>query len=119
MRLFSNAAAKLVAEYRRAPGAEPLEFARTDSYRQFVDAAEETGFTGSDVEMDVDFASRSAGWVASAGEEELRCWLHTAIRADRWNGEYPTAILDACRAGCIVALVERLSGSAGALHAGR
>ena len=40
---FKNAAAELVDTYQRQPGAELLEFARTDAYRQFVQAAEQEG----------------------------------------------------------------------------
>lgn len=116
---FSKATAELVDTYRHAPGAEPLDFSRGGAYGRFIEAALACGYTGPNVETDVDFAARSVEWVASASEDDLRRWVHTLIRCDRWNGEYPTAILDACRAGCMEMLVERLSRSAGALHAGR
>lgn len=105
---FKNAAAELVDTYQRQPGAELLEFARTDAYRQFVEAAGQAGFTRSDVEMDVDFAARSPEWVAQAGEQDLRRWVHTLIRADRWNGDLPNAVWMACRSGSMGKLVERL-----------
>ncbi|EMN4676135.1 hypothetical protein RFJ04_001323 [Klebsiella variicola] len=107
---FKKAAAELVAAYRRAPGAEPLDFTRTDAYRQFIEAAEQAGFTGPDVEMDTEFADRSPEWVARADELALRRWINTLIRSDRWNGDYPDAVWMACRSGCIGGLVERLTG---------
>ena len=108
MGLFLKAAKELVAAYRRAPGTEPLDFSHTDAYRQFVAAAEESGFTGSTIEMDEEFAQRRPEWVESASEEELRRFVHTLARCDRWNPECPTAVMDACRSGCMGALVERL-----------
>ncbi|HAY5094929.1 TPA: hypothetical protein MJB77_25765 [Klebsiella pneumoniae] len=105
---FKNAAAELVDTYQRQPGAELLEFARTDAYRQFVQAAEQEGFTGPEIEMDVDFAARSPEWVAQAGEQDLRRWVHTLIRCDRWNSEYPTAVMDACRSGCMSVLALKI-----------
>lgn len=110
MRLFLNAATELLGEYRRAPGVEPLNFTRTEAYRQFAEAAEQTGFTGPDVETDVEFSDRSPEWVAEADNEELRRWVHTMLRADRWNGDYPNALLIACRSGCLMGLVARLVG---------
>lgn len=119
MRLFLKAAAELVTAYQHHPGAEPLDFARTDAYRQFVEAAQQAGFTGPNAEMDSKFAERQPQWVAGANDEELRRWVHTLIRADRWNGDFPDAVWIACRSGSIGALVERLGDAAGALHAGR
>lgn len=104
---LSKAATELVDEYRRTPGAEPLGFTRTAVYRQFIEAAELAGFTGPDVEMDSKFAARSPEWVARASEEELRRYLHTLIRSDRWNDEYPSALLEACNGGQIAALARR------------
>lgn len=106
---FSEAAKALTAAYKRAPGAEPLDFARSDAYRQFIEAAELDGLTGPDIEMDGEFSSRSPGWVSMASEQELQRWIHTLLRADRWNGECPDAVLMACRTGCIGALTERLT----------
>ncbi|HGX5381144.1 TPA: hypothetical protein ACNE2I_004342 [Escherichia coli] len=105
---FKNAAAELVDEYRRIPRAEPLDFTRTAAYRQFIEAAGQAGFTGSGVEMDVDFAARSPEWVAQAGEQDLQRWVHTLIRCDRWNSEYPTAVMDACRSGCMSVLALKI-----------
>ena len=116
---LSDAAKALVDEYRREPGADLIDFSRTDAYRQFVEAAEQASFTGPDVEMDSEFSYRSPKWIALADDEALRRWTHTLIRADRWNGDSPDAVWMACRSGCMGALVERLSGSASALHAGR
>lgn len=110
MGLFLKAATELLAVYQRQLCTESVDFARTDAYHQFVEAAEQAGFTGPDIEMDSDFSERSPEWVAQANDEALRRWVHTMVRADRWNGEYPTAILDGCRAGCIGTLVERLAG---------
>lgn len=107
---FSEAAAALVAAYQCQPNTEPQDFARTDAYRQFVEVAEKAGFTGPDIEMDVEFAERRQEWVVSACDAELRRWVHTMVRSDRWNGECPTAIWDSCRSGCMAALVERLAG---------
>lgn len=104
---FSKAAAELVDEYRRVPRAEPLDFTRTAAYRQFIEAAEQGGFTGPDVEMDSDYSDRSPGWVARADGLALRRWVHTLIRADRWNGDYPTAILNACAGGQMKAICDR------------
>ncbi len=106
---FSEATAALAAAYERKLGAEPLDFARSDAYRQFIEAAELDGLTGPDIEMDEEFASRSAGWVIGASEQELRRWVHTLLRADRWNGDYPDAVLMACRSGCVGVLAERLA----------
>lgn len=119
MRIFLNSTRELVAAYQRQPGVEPLEFVRTEAYRQFIEAAEQAGFTGADIEMDSEFVERRPEWVTLAILHDLQRWVHTLIRTDRWNGDYPTAIIDACRSGCLSALVERLSGSAGSLHAGR
>ncbi|WP_313050891.1 hypothetical protein [Atlantibacter subterraneus] len=116
---FSKAAAELVDEYRRAPRAEPLDFTRTAAYRQFIEAAEQEDFTSAEIEMDTDYAERRPEWVANADEGALRQWVHTLIRSDRWNADYPTAIMDACRSGSIGELVARLNGAAGAFHAGR
>lgn len=109
MGLFLKAATELLAAYQRQPGAEPLDFTRTDAYRQFIEAASQAGFTGPDVEMDPEFSDRSPGWVAQAGERDLQRWVHTLIRADRWNGDFPAAVWMACRSGGIGALVERLA----------
>lgn len=108
MRLLLKAATELMDAYRRTPGIKPEVFARTGAYRQFVEAELQAGFTGPDVEMDSDFAERRPQWVAGANDEELRRWVHTMLRADRWNGDYPTALWDACRSGAMSALVERL-----------
>lgn len=116
---FSESAAELVAAYQRQPGTEPLDFARTDAYRQFVEEAEKAGFTGPDIEMDVKFAERRPGWVGCAGDAELRRWVHTMVRSDRWNGDCPTAVMGACRSGCMGALVARLNCATGSFHARR
>lgn len=116
---FSKAVAELVGAYKRAPSADLAAFARTSAYRQFVEAAERAGFTGQDIEMDSDFSDRSPEWVERADDPALRRWVHTLIRADRWNGDYPDAVWKACRSGSIGELVARLNGAAGALHAGR
>ncbi|UVF21360.1 hypothetical protein HPT29_009640 [Microvirga terrae] len=106
---LSKAATELVDEYRRSPGAEPLGFTRTAAYRQFIEAAEQAGFTGPEVEMDSEFSDRSPEWVAHASEEELRRYLHTLIRADRWNTDFPTAVLQACSGGQLGALAANLA----------
>lgn len=115
---FSKAAAELVDEYRQAQDAEPLVFTRSGAYRQFIEAAEQAGFTGPDVEMDSDYSDRSPGWVALADDPSLQRWVHTLIRSDRWNGDYPDAVWMACRSGSMAELVARLNGAAGAFHAG-
>lgn len=107
---LSKAAADLVNEYRRSPGVEPLVFTRTDTYREFLAAAAACGWTGPDVETDVEFAERRPEWVANADEEALRRWIHTVIRSDRWNGDYPDAVWMACRSGSMSELVRRLAG---------
>ncbi len=96
---LSKSAAALVVVYRRSPSVEPLEFARSNAYRQFVAAAEQAGFTGPDIEMDAEFAARSPEWVTHADQLALRRWVHTLIRTDRWNGDFPTAVLKACAGG--------------------
>ena len=106
---FHDAATKLMATFQRQTGIEPDAFARTNEYRQFAKAAEQDGFTGPDIEMDMDFASRSPKWVMQADKEALKRWVHTLLRSDRSNGDYPTAVLDACQSGCMDALVERLA----------
>lgn len=107
---LSEAVMMLVEQFHQVPSAEPLDFTRTNSYRQFVQAAEQTGFTGPDVEMDSKFSYRSPEWVTQADGAALQCWVHTLIRCDRWNAERPTAIMDACRSGCMSALAEQLAG---------
>lgn len=116
---FSKAAAELVGAYERSSGGDLATFARTSGYRQFVGAAERAGFTGPDIEMDSDFSGRSPDWVAQAEDAALQRWVHTLIRADRCNGDYPDAVWKACRSGSMGELVARLNGTAGALHAGR
>ena len=106
---LSKAAAELVDEHRRSPGAEPLDFTRTAAYRQFIQVAEQAGFTGPFVEMDSEFSDRSPEWVAHADELELRRWVHTLIRADRWNGDRPSALLEACSGGQLGALAVNLA----------
>ena len=106
---LSKSAAALIAAYRRSPSVEPLDFARSDPYRQFVAAAEQAGFTGPDVEMDSEFAARSPEWVAHADELALRRWVHTLIRADLWNGDFPTAVLKACAGGHLGMLATNLA----------
>lgn len=115
---FSKAAAELVDEYRRAPRAEPLDFTRSNAYQEFIAEAERSGFTGPDVEMDSDYSDRPPEWVARADDPALRRWVHTLIRSDRWNGDYPDAVWMACRSGSMGELVARLNGAAGAFHAG-
>lgn len=107
---LSDAAMALVEEYRREPSADLIDFSRRDAYRQFMEAAEQAGFTGPDMEMDSEFSYRSPEWVARADDEALRRWVHTLVRADRWNGDDPDAVWMACRSGSMRALVERLAG---------
>jgi hypothetical protein len=109
MRLI-QATEVLLASFERQPGIDALAFASLPAYREFVEAAEQVGFTGTDVRMDSEFADRSPEWVASADYEQLRHWVHTLIRADRWNSDYPNAVWMACRTGSMGRLVERLSG---------
>lgn len=106
---FSEAAAELAAVYKREPNVEPEVFARTAAYRHFTEAAELDGLTGPNVEMDEEFASRSPKWVSGATEQELQRWVHTMLRADRCNSDYPDAVLSACRSGCVKALADRLT----------
>ncbi|QXC36166.1 hypothetical protein [Aeromonas sp. FDAARGOS 1407] len=106
---FSEAIEFLATACEQKPGVEPLDFASTGTYRQFVDAAELAGFTGPDVDMDSGFAERTPEWVWQASELELQRWVHTLIRADRWNEECPDAVLMACRSGCLGVLAERLA----------
>lgn len=107
---FSKAAAELVDAYRQVQDAEPLVFTRSGAYRQFIEAAEQAGFTGPDVEMDPDYSDRSPGWVTQTDEEALRRWVNTLLRSDRWNCDYPNSVLMACRSGCLDALIGRLRG---------
>jgi len=107
---FSKAAAELVDAYRQVQDAVPLVFTRSGAYRQFIEAAEQAGFTGPDVEMDPDYSDRSPGWVTQTDEEALRRWVNTLLRSDRWNCDYPNSVLMACRSGCLDALVGRLRG---------
>lgn len=106
---LSKAAADLVAAYQSAPGAEPLDFTRTEAYRQFIEAAERQGFTSSELDMDSEAAERRSEWVAHASKQDLQRWVHTLIRSDRWNGDWPDAVWMACRSGCMGALVQRLA----------
>lgn len=108
---FAKAAAELLTEYQRTRGAESVLFANTKAYRQFIEAAEQAGLTGPEIEMDEDFARRSPEWVAKAGTDEIQRWIHTLIRVDRWNGDCPDAVLTACKLRCISALVKRLASS--------
>lgn len=109
MRLF-QATEALLAAFKRQPEIDALAFAGLSAYGQFIEAAERDGFTGPDIEMDPEFAERTPGWVAQADEQQLPQWLHTLIRSDRSNGDYPTAVLMACRSGAMDALVTRLAG---------
>lgn len=106
---FSEATAELAAVYEREPGVEPETFARTAAYLHFTCAAELSGLTGPNLEMDEEFASRSPEWVSRASEQELQRWVHTLIRTDRWNGECPNAVLMACRSGALSMLIQRLT----------
>lgn len=108
MEIFFKAALELLDVYRRTPDAEPLDFSRSSAYHQFVKVAEQAGFTGPDMEMDSEYSDRSPKWVAHADIDVLRCWVHTLIRADRWNADYPTAIMNACSSGCMSALTLRV-----------
>lgn len=102
---LKQAAAELVADYRRMPSVQAVEFTRGSAYRHFIEAAEQAGFTGPDIEIDSEFSDRSRGWVARADEQQLRRWIHTLIRSDRWNGDYPDAVLAACRSGGLSGLI--------------
>jgi hypothetical protein len=108
---LSKSAAALVDEYRREPRVEPLDFARTAAYRQFIEAVEQAGFTGPDIEADREFSDRTPEWVKHADELALRRWVHTLIRADRWNGDFPTAVLKACSGGQLGVLAAKLRAS--------
>jgi hypothetical protein len=49
---------------------------------------------GSEMEVNEQFADRSVEWIQAADMESLQRWMHTVLRAERWRGEWPTAILD-------------------------
>jgi hypothetical protein len=98
----------LADHYHRQPRQTPETVARLPGYREFIDGAAEAGFTGPDHEGDEDFASRSASWVRDADLASLQRWLHSLLRCERWNGEWPDAVLGALRDGRIAALAERL-----------
>ncbi|TKV13248.1 hypothetical protein FDX19_02615 [Citrobacter sp. wls619] len=105
---LSGAVTALVGDYRHEPGANLIDFSRTNTYRQFVEAAEQAGFTGPDMEMDSEFSDRSTEWVEKTDDAALQRWVHTIIRCDRSNSDHPTAIRDACSGGHLTVVVRRL-----------
>lgn len=99
---------ELVNQYRRQPKQTPETITGMAAYWPFVEGAEVNGFTGPHAEGDDDFASRSPEWLSNADLNSLQRWLHSLLRCERWNGEWPTAILNALQVGQIQALAERL-----------
>ncbi len=100
---LARSAADLIAEYQRQPRQTPETIAQLPSYYRFIEDAERAGWTGLDIGMDEHFAERSAEWVASATEEERQRWLHTVLRAERWNPDCPMAVLETLRGGQLAA----------------
>lgn len=98
----------LVDQYRRQPAQTPETIKDLVGYWEFIEGAEAAGFTGSDLEGDQQFASRSPEWIAAASTAQLQSWTHTVLRAERWSGEWPTAILEALQGGQLEALAARL-----------
>lgn len=99
----------LLEEYRRQPHLTPETIRSLPGYRGVIERAQALGFTGSELVGDEDFAHRSPAWVARADLAELQAWMHSTLRAERWNSEWPTAILEALRGGHLKAMAHRLN----------
>ncbi|HSD37757.1 MAG TPA: hypothetical protein VLC92_09620 [Rhodocyclaceae bacterium] len=100
--------AALLASHGRQPRQTPESVKSLDGYAELVDGAAGCGFTGPGIDLDERFAERSAEWLQTAEMGGLQRWVHSILRAERWNSEWPTAILDALQDGRLQALADRL-----------
>ncbi|MCY1461821.1 hypothetical protein D9M71_795190 [compost metagenome] len=106
-------AGQLVAEFARQPRQTAETITQLPAYGALIDGAAAAGMTGDDVELDDEFACRSPAWLSTANVDQVRRWTHTLLRIERWNAEWPTAILEALQGGHLEALAVRFYGDVG------
>ncbi|MBK1624930.1 hypothetical protein [Afifella marina] len=106
---FLASARQLLDQYQRQPHQTPETITTLPGYHEMLEAAVECGLSGPDVELDSEFSCRSPEWIAGASAEERRKWLHSVVRAERWNSEYPMAVLEALEGGQLAALVRGMA----------
>ncbi|SDO42093.1 hypothetical protein [Vreelandella arcis] len=106
---FSEATEALISAFERQPHLKPKTISTLPERQAFIDAAELSGFTGANMELDTRFSERKPKWIAKASTESLKRWVHTLLRSERWNSECPNEILEALRGGQMQALAVRLS----------
>lgn len=99
----------LLEQYRQQPDQTSESITALSRYQNFVEYAALYGFINQEMDVDEEFASRLPEWVQTASMDELRRWVCSLIRADRWQGEWPSAILEALQGGQFEVLERRLA----------
>lgn len=99
----------LVDAFARNTGLTPDSITRLPAYTAFIEEAEGAGLTGPDMMMDDEFSARSAAWLASADADQVARWVHTLLRIERANYEWPAAVLEALQDGRLAAVGRSLA----------
>lgn len=112
-RLFAHTAMKLVANTSTQPAQiiAPEQFRASPTYQLFVDVAYACGFVCCDLSSSIDLAALNLdphSSIASWTFPEIRAYTHTLLRAEQWNEEYSSPLLDAIQSGALALVAERI-----------
>lgn len=81
-------------------------------YTQFINAAYACGFVCRDLNPKINLElvnSRSQELVSLWTFPEIRCYVHTLVRAERWAGGHSSPICDSILSGALKTVIERIS----------
>ncbi|MBH1971992.1 hypothetical protein FK216_11890 [Moraxellaceae bacterium AER2_44_116] len=82
-----------------------------DEYILFVEGSHACGFVCTDMASDFDFAFRNAKHevvIPTLNFPQIRQYIHTLLRAEKWADGCESPILDALRSGALQAVSSRL-----------
>lgn len=80
-------------------------------YAQFINAAYACGFVCRDLNPKINLElvnSRPKESVNSWTFPEIRCYVHTLVRAERWAGGHSSPIYDSILSGALKTVIERI-----------
>lgn len=113
-KLFVKTANQLIARLSRS-----LELQQTTldqikeqpEYALFIDVAYACGFVCHDMKPDADLNAVSAQperFISSWNFPEIRMYIHTLLRAERWADGYSSPICEAISSGALAMVAERI-----------
>lgn len=89
-----------------------VSFTSLNEYNLFIDICYACGFVCRDIQPLINFSSINVNpehYISSWNLDDIRLYIHTLIRAERWNAGCGSPILESIKSGALLTISNKLS----------